>query len=149
MAFKFSLETVLKHRKRLEEAAQREFVEAQAAVDECLRKIEMMYQRSDEVRDDILTAQVQGSSAKVNEIREMEIFLGGQKIRIETLRQHARQLLVIAEEKQEALIAAAQDKKTLVKLKEKRKLEYEAWLKQIEAKELDDMTMVRHGWGKR
>ena len=47
MAFKFNLETVLKHRTRLEEAAQREFAEAQQAVDQILNKIESMYTRLD------------------------------------------------------------------------------------------------------
>jgi flagellar FliJ protein len=149
MSFKFSLESVLKHRKRLEEIAQREFAEAQASVDALLRKIEAMYARLDEVREEILGAQKAGSAAKLEEIREMEHFMAGQKIRIETLRQEARVLLQIAEEKQELLIAAARDKKMLVKLKEKKKLEYQEWLKTVEQKELDDMTMVRQAWGKK
>ena len=147
MGFKFNLETVLKHRKRLEEFAQREYAEAQAAVDECLRRIEAMYLRSDEVREEILSAQKAGN--QVESIRAMEEFLQGQKIRIETLRQHARVLLQTAEEKQEALITAAQNKKMLVKLKEKKKIAYQDWLKSVEQKEQDDMTSVRYAWGKK
>jgi flagellar protein FliJ len=149
MAFKFNLESVLKHRKRLEELAQREYAEAQANVDECLRKIEGMYKRLDEVRIEIQQAQSNGTAHKVQEIREMEQFIGGQKIRIEALRQAARILLQIAEEKQEALIAAARDKKMLVKLREKKKVEYQEWLRGIETKEMDDMTSVRQAWGKK
>jgi flagellar FliJ protein len=149
MRFKFSLEAVLKYRRRVEEIAQREFAEAQAAVDDCLRKIEAMYKRSDEVREDISGAQKGGKVDGVEHIREMELFLAGQKIRIATLRQHARELLQIAEEKQEALIQAAQDKKSLEKMKEKRFAEWETWLRKLEAKELDDMTTVRQGWGKK
>lgn len=149
MAFKFGLENVLKHRKRLEEIAQREFAEAQANVDTLLRKIEDMYHRLDEVREEILAAQKSGSAAKLLEIREMELFMGGQKIRIEALRQEARILLQVAEEKQELLIAAARDRKMLVKLKEKKQIEYRDWLKTVEQKELDDMTMVRQSWGKK
>ena len=149
MAFKFGLESVLKHRKRLEEIAQREFAEAQASVDAMLRRIEDMYRRLDEVREEILAAQKSGSAAKLHEIREMETFMGGQKIRIEALRQEARQLLQIAEEKQELLIAAARDRKMMVKLKEKKQTEYRDWLKTVEQKELDDMTMVRQSWGKK
>lgn len=149
MAFRFSLETVLKHRQRLEEFAQREYAEAQAAVDACLKRIEDMYKRADEVREEVLNAQRGGSSGQIEEIRGMEQFLGGQKLRIESARQEARHLLMIAEEKQEALILAAREKKTLVKLKEKRRSEYVQWLKQVEAKELDDMTMVREARGRR
>lgn len=149
MAFRFALESVLKHRKRLEEVAQREFAEAQAAVDECLRRIEAMYTRMDEVREEILAAQVDGSVRRIEEVREMESFLGGHKIRVEALRQEARRLLEIAEEKQEALIEAAREKKILAKLREKRMLEYREWLRQMETKELDDITMVRRAWVKR
>ena len=148
MAVKFNLETVLKHRKRLEEFAQREFAEAQAAVDDILQRIEDMYTRSDEVREEIHAAQEDGSFQKIQEVREMEQFLGGHKIRIETLRLEARRLLQIAEEKQEALIAAAREKKILVKLREKRLTEHREWLRQLETKELDDLTMTRRAWGK-
>lgn len=148
MAFKFNLEAVMKYRKRLEEFAQREFAEAQAAVDEILQRIEDMYTRSDEVRDEIHAAQGDGSFQKIQEVREMEQFLGGHKIRIEALRLEARRLLQIAEEKQEALIEAAREKKILVKLREKKLTEYREWLRQMETKELDDLTMTRRAWGK-
>ena len=143
MAFKFGLDTVLKHRGRLEDVAQREYAEAQAAVDECLTQIERMYQRSDEVREEIAEAEQTGTAGKLAEIREMEHFLSGQKIRIERMRLKARELLAAAEDKHEALIVAARERKILVKLKEKKLFEYKAWLQRIEAKELDDLTMVR------
>ncbi len=143
MAFKFGLDTVLKHRGRLEDVAQREYAEAQAAVDECLTQIERMYQRSDEVREEIAEAEQTGTAGKLAEIREMEHFLSGQKIRIERMRLKARELLQLAEEKHEALIVAARERKILVKLKEKKLFEYRAWLQRIEAKEQDDLTMVR------
>lgn len=149
MRFRFSLESVLKHRTRLEEIAQREFAEAQARVDECLRQIEAMYKRMDEVREEILRAQGEGSSEKIEEVREMETFINGQKLRIERLRLHARELLQIAEEKQDALILAAQEKKILQRLKEKRQLEHRQHMNLIEAKELDDLTMVRQAWRKK
>jgi len=147
--FRFGMDAVLKHRKRLEEVAQREFAEAQAAVDECLTQIESMYTRMDEVREEIMLAEQMGTPGKLEEIREMEHFLGGQKIRVERLRLKARELLQTAEEKHEALIGAAREKKIMVKLKEKKFAEYQAWIQRIEAKELDDLTMVRTARGKR
>lgn len=149
MKFKFNLENVLKHRKRLEELAQREFAEAQANVDECLRKIEGMYKRLDEVREEVAEAQRARQGQSIEQIREMEHFMGGHKIRIEAMRQAARVLLQIAEEKQEALVAAARDKKMLIKLKDKKKIEHQEWLRQVETKEQDDMTMARQAWGKK
>lgn len=143
MPFRFGLNTVLKHRQRLEDVAQREFAEAQAAVDECLRAIEAMYQRMDEVREDISTAQKKGDGHHLQQIVEMEGFLNGQKLRIDRLRLKARELLVVAEEKHEALIEAAREKKILVKLKEKRFAEYKERLSRIEYKEMDDLTHTR------
>lgn len=146
MAFRFGLDSVLKHRQRLEEVAQRDFADAQAAVDAVLKRLEEMYTRMDEVREEIAQAQ---ADSRLVDVREMESFLGGHKIRIETLRQEARGLLQIAEEKQEALIMAAQEKKVLVKLKDKRLAEYKEWLNRMEAKVQDDQTMMRQAWGKR
>lgn len=149
MAFRFGLETVLKHRKRLEDAAQREYAEAQQAVNDVLAAIEQMYVRMDEVREEIAAAQKVGTREKVAEVVACEQFLNGLKIHIEARRLEARQLMVVAEEKQELLIAAARDKKILMKLKERRQNEYRERLRRIEAKELDDITMVRQAWGKR
>lgn len=148
MAFRFGLDPVLKHRKRLEEIAQREFAEAQIAVDEILRRLEIMYERLDQVRIEIAQAEQQGSSRQLELVRTMENFITGQKVRIESVRLEARRLLEAAEDKQEALIVAAQEKKVLFKLKEKRLTEYREWLKKIEAKTLDDQTMMRQAWGK-
>ena len=149
MAFKFNLQSVLKHRERLEDAAQKEFAEAQRAVDEILKRIEEMYRRMDEVRSEIHEAQIIGTPQKVEEIRAMEEFLINHRRRIDQTRREARELMMVAEQKQEALILAAQEKKILVKLKEKRLAEYREWLNRMEAKELDDITMTRQGWGKR
>ena len=44
---------------------------------------------------------------------------------------------------------AAQEKKVLVKLKEKRLTEYKDWLNRIEQKNADDQTNMRQAWGKR
>ena len=149
MAFKFGLDSVLKYRKRLEDVAQRAFVDAQKAVDEVLQRLEGMYARLDEVREEILRTQQSGSKGNLELVREMELFVSGQKIRIASTRQEARDLLQKAEEQQELLIAAAREKKILVKLKEKRLTEYKTWLDHIEAKNQDDQTMMRQGWGKR
>ena len=148
MAFRFNLETVLQQRGRAEEAAQREYAEAQAAVNEVLQLIESMYRRADEAREEILAAQKKGTAAALEEVRALEEFLIAQRRRIEYARLQARELMAVAEEKQEALIHAAREKKVLVKLKEKRQREYREWLARMEAKELDDMTTIRQAWRK-
>lgn len=149
MVFKFGLDSVLKHRKRLEEVAQREFAEAQAAVDAVLARLEEMYKRMDEVREEIQSIQLSNRADKIEQIRGMEFFINGQKARIEQVRQEARTLLQVAEAKQEDLIYAAREKKVLVKLKEKRWAEYREWRERIEAKMMDDQSMMARAWGKR
>lgn len=148
MKFRFGLENVLKHRQRCEEVAQREYAEAQFAVDECLRKLEAMYQRMDEVRVEIHSLQKQGTNQALVQINEMEHFLKGQLIRIEAQREQARQLLMVAEQKQEALVLAAQESKILEKLKDKKMSQHRERLKVLEAKQLDDLTMTRVVWRK-
>lgn len=145
MAYKFALESVLRHRQRLEDEAQREFLVAQAAVNEALAVIESMYKRFDEVREEIGEAQRAGTSGHIALVVEMEAFLIGFTRQIEMKRLEARELLMVAESKQETLVLAAREKKVLAKLKEKRLLERKEWLKQIEVKEMDDMTTMRRG----
>jgi flagellar FliJ protein len=147
LGFRFGLETVLKHRKRLEDVAQREFLEAQRALNECLGRIDSMYKRMDEVRMEIHQAQANGNRQALNEILESELFINGQKIRVQAERLKARQLMQIVEQKQEALILASREKKILVQLKDKKLVEYKEWLARIEAKALDDLTTTRFGWG--
>jgi flagellar FliJ protein len=149
MAFRFNLESVLKHRHRLEEMAQREFAEAQQALNEILLKIEGMYRRLDEAREEIAAAERVGGPRQIEEIRALEQFMGGFRRRIDETRLRARELMAATEEKQEALIAAAREKKILIKLRERRLHEYRERLGRIEAKELDDMTMIRQARGKR
>lgn len=147
MAFRFGLESVLKHRKRVEDVAQREYIEAQQILDACLARIDAMYKRMDEVRMEIQQAQQNGSKQSLNEILEMEFFITGQKVRIQSERMEARRLMQIAEEKQDQLIHASREKKILVQLKEKKMSEYKEWLARLEAKALDDLTTTRFGWG--
>lgn len=128
--------------------AQRDLAEAQHAVDACLENIEAMYRRNDEVREEILNCQKQGDAQALHQIHERETFLRGQRQRIEQERLEARRLMAIAEEKHEILIAAARDKKILEKLKERKRQQYQEWIRQLEAKQLDDQTMTRMAWRK-
>ena len=105
-----------------------------------------MYQRLDEVRDEISATQQQASAHQVENVREMESFLIGHKRRIDAVRLEARELMRIAEDKQEALIVAARERKVLDKLKEKRMTEHKEWLNRVEQKAADDQTMARQAW---
>jgi flagellar export protein FliJ len=146
MAFKFGLEPVLKHRERLEEIAHMEYTQARAKVDAAMDGLETMCSLITEIRAEIASALKSGSLLIAH---EMEDFLAGHKIRIDRLRQQARELLRQAEDKQDVLIKAARERKVLAILKDRKLAEYRDWLRRIEAKALDDQTMTRQVWGKR
>jgi flagellar export protein FliJ len=98
------------------------------------------------VREEIAVTQKHAGAHQVETVRDMESFLIGHKRRIDAVRIEARDLMRIAEDKQEALILAARERKVLVKLKEKRQTEHNAWLNRVEQKDADDQTMARQAW---
>lgn len=142
MAFRFSMESILKHRKRQEELAQKEVADAQSNLEACLRTIEDMYRQIDETRDSISRNERSGQ-ADVHWIVTSEAFIEAQKIRIHKERMHARELIRVLEDKQEALVERLHERKIIEKLKERREQEYKERMARLEQKELDDMTNSR------
>lgn len=149
MAFEFKFATLLKHRKRLEEAAQRDYLEAKAILDHCLEGIEALYISIEETRLQISLWQRRGQVDDLMQISDGERFIDGQKIRIERERIKARQLMAIVEEKQELLVEAAREFKKIDKLKEKLKAEHKKEAKKREVKRLDDLVVIRANRGER
>lgn len=145
MKFIFSLESVLKHRRRLEDQAKREYLEAKHAVDTLLGEINEMYLRIDQTREAIHQETLGHSTAPRLEF--LSAFIEGQKVKIETARKKARELLAIAEEKQELLIHAQKEKKVLEKLKDRRWLEFKKDRRHREIKQLDEIVTMRSGRG--
>ncbi|MCB0365222.1 MAG: flagellar export protein FliJ [Bdellovibrionaceae bacterium] len=146
MSYKFPFETLLKHRKRIEEAAQRDYFQAKLAVDESLDKINGMYKSLDQTRTEIQQLQKGGNQA-IASINQREEYINGLRVRIEQERQVARQLMMVAEEKLHILMEAAKEHKSLDKLKEKRSQEHRQAKKKKEIKEVDEMVTMRHKRG--
>lgn len=145
MGFKFSLEAVLKYRKRLEDQAKKNFAESQQKLDEAKQKLKSMYQLIDRSREEIASFQTSGRSKGVSEILERESFIQGQGLRITRHREEMRTLQQDLEEKQEALILALRERKTLEKLKERKKREYDMEVARKEALILDEIATIRAG----
>jgi flagellar FliJ protein len=148
VAFRFSLESVLKHRKRQEDVAHREFVEAQVVVEECFKRIDTMYRQIDATRTEIAVMVKVGKPSDLHFVRSSETFIEAQKIRIHKERMRARELIRMMEEKETILLQCLADRKTMDKLKEKRLEEYKARLALLEQKELDDLTNARWARGR-
>jgi flagellar protein FliJ len=149
VAFRFPLETVLKHRKRQEEMAQREFMESQSVVEACLRGIEAMYQSIDDTRNLIAVHEKSGTYRDLQLIQSSQLFIEGQKRRVHAERLKARELIRDLEMKQEILIEKLHERKIMDKLKERRFEEYKVRIAMLEQKELDDLTSARMGGGRR
>ncbi len=145
MKFKFSLESVLKHRKRQEEEAYRAFVESKNALDEAQRILKEMYAKVDQSREKIAALQTRSAKNGLSEILQNESFIQGQGLRIRKHREKMRELQLDLEEKQEALVLALRERKTLEKLKERKKREHDMEVARREALEMDEIATIRAG----
>lgn len=140
--FKFAFDKLLDHKRTLEDVARREYFEAQRLVDIAKKELEEMYKRIDDSRaraHDIETA----GGRQAPTLSQIDEFINLQKIRIERHRLKIRELNAVAEQKQELLIEAAKERKTLEKLREKRMEEYDLQAKLAEMKEVDELVVTR------
>jgi flagellar FliJ protein len=140
--FKFAFDKLLDHKRTLEDVARREYFDAQRLVDLAKEELEEMYKRIDESRvraHDIETA----GGRQAPTLSQIDEFINLQKIRIERHRLKIRELNAVAEQKQELLIEAAKERKTLEKLREKRMEEYDLQAKLAEMKEVDELVVTR------
>ncbi len=142
MKFNFRLETLMRQRGAERDAAQRIYAEAQNQVQVQLALIKRFYEELDNAR--LLCDQKQSSpGAKSDGLVQIDEYIDGQKIRIRLAREKARELMAVAEEKLEILVDKMQAYKVLEKLKDKKKLEFKKEYKKKQAKDLDDMTVMR------
>lgn len=142
MKFEFSLESLLEHRRRLEEVAQRDWAEAQAKVDRAVARLNEYYDQVDQARHRSASLETQGG-AQAGALISIDEFIAGQRYRIETQRQTIRELKVEAERLQEILIEAAKETKTLEKLKERQFEEFKLKRRKAETKAIDELVVTR------
>lgn len=141
MKFKFKLEAVMKYRKVLLQEAQKEYFEAKSRLDECLAEINQMYEDMDTYRREIVLAQQATTQPKA--LASMEVYIDGLKIKIERTRQRARELMMVAEDKQDVFIQRAKEFKMIEKLKLRRRHVFDEQSKKREQKQADDMQVMR------
>lgn len=142
MKFEFSFETLLDHRRKLEDAARREWTEAQAKVDKAKKELDELYGQIDSARERVATLEKTGG-AQAGSLVSISEFISGQNVRIEKHRYMMRDLITDAEQKRDVMVEAAKETKTLQKLKEKKKAEYKAKQKKRELKEVDELIVTR------
>ncbi len=143
MKYKFSLEVLLDHRKKLENEARRNFMLAQSRVDDAITELNGFYDQVDRTRTENGDIEKSGGRASPK-LMANDDFIAGQKFRIEAQRLKIRELKVIADELMEIMIEAAKEAKTLEKLKERRTDEHKIAERKHELKETDEIVVLRH-----
>lgn len=142
MKFKFVFAKLLEHRRKLEDIARKNYLEAQAKVDTSMRMLDGFYEQVEHARKQAgELSQTDGPHAA--SLGQIDQFINGQKIRIERQRAEVRELMGEAERMQELLIEAAKETKTLDKLRERRHEEYKVKRKKMELKEADELVVTR------
>lgn len=142
MKFKFSYEKLLSHKQTLEEIAQKNLAEAQSRLDDAKAELEGLFKAVDDARARAFETERQGGMSQ-NSGALADEFANGQKIRIAKQREVIRERNMDVEQRQEELILAARERKTLEKLREKKLEEFKTELKRKEQKDVDDMITMR------
>ncbi len=148
MKFKFSLEAVLKNAIQQEGEAKRSFFQARNKLDQCLGQIQTHFDQIRMARDKIAREEQGRERGAVDRITQLQSYIFGLEIKIKQERLKARDLMMDVEAKQETLVEASKERKTLDVLKERKYQEYRQTLKKREGRELDDIVVMRSGRGR-
>lgn len=143
MKFKFPLQNVMKHRKVLEDLAQRDYQEANARLNEEEKKLAKLYEAVDLARQFSFKTQVHGGSAG-SALSQVDDFLKGQDIRIERQKKVIEEQRKIVEDFQEILRQRAVEYKIIEKYKDRKLDEFKVEKNKKEQKSADDMVSSRY-----
>jgi flagellar FliJ protein len=142
MKFKFSLEKVLRHRHLQEDLAQRDFMEAQNALNDQIAILQNMIS----LKEDALAERaqlVQTTQSWSSTIEQINQFLIGQDVRIKNQNQRLLEYEKTVESKREILRKASVEVKIIEKLKEKKLEDFKKESQRQEQNELDELAALR------
>jgi len=143
MKFIFAYEKLLNHYQQQEEIARRDYYDAVGKLDLEKLKYQAQWDLHDEAVAEIYDLRLQPKGAPAGRLVQLDSFIDGQKIRIERQRQVVINHTSIVEQKQEVLIFAVKEKKTLEKLKEKKLFEFKREEVKKERKVNDELVVTR------
>jgi flagellar protein FliJ len=143
--FVFKLQSVLEHRKAIEEIALREFSDATVKLNSERRTMTALVEK-----ERLLIGQWRELAGRPAKASDFSLY--GEYIkRVKQSRCDQATILSAAEEETErkraALLAIVKERKILEKLKEKRHLAYEARNAERERKTLDEVAILKFKWG--
>jgi flagellar FliJ protein len=142
MKFRFNLEKVLQHRKTLEDVAQRDFHEAQAALNIEIEKLKKIFTDVAEARERAYRLQSEGGST-TPALAQIDEFIRMQDFRKERQQEKIKECESLVESLREILRQRAIDTKIMVELKEKKKAEFHVEQRKLEQKFVDEMNVTR------
>lgn len=143
MKFKFKLEKVLVHRKILENIAQKDFQEAQAACNLQIDVLNRLRLEKSDARKRAFSDQSQTGGQVLESLKQVHDFIQLQDIRIEKQIKTIAECEKLVEARREVLRQKAMDTKIIEKLKEKKKQQYLEEERISEQKESDDNSSMR------
>ncbi len=149
MKFNFSLQKVLEHRKVLEDLAQKDFQEGLAAL---VHEQNLLTQLQDQTRlayDEVFQAQHSKSGQTSDQLRQLNEFIAGQKVRIERQKAKIQEFINRVEGLREILREKAVDYKIIERLRERKKTEYNDEAARRDQKEMDEIAILRKAHGNR
>ena len=148
MGYKFPFAGLLKYRKSQEEVCRREFFAAQTEVEKALENIRGMYDSRDRARHEAEQLSRRGGQTSM-QLQGIADYIEGLNLKIDRERSRARDLMQIADDKRDILVAAARETKVLEKLEEKRPQAYRDTQKKIEEKRTQDLVTMRFARGEK
>ena len=144
--FKFPFENVLRHRKTLENLAQKEFQTAMSELNQQLDLLEKMKQEKVDARKEAYAKQIAGGQAGPA-LGQIGDFLKLQDIRIEKHQKKIQEIEKRVEELREILRQRALDSKIIESYKDRKKDDFKLEQKKLEQKQMDDVVSSRFNFG--
>jgi flagellar FliJ protein len=142
--FVFELQTVLEHRKTMEEMALREFSDATVTLN-----AERMTMTALTEREALLIAQWRELAGQPAKASDFSLYADYIK-RVQHSRRDQAAIVNTAEEEVErkriALLAIVKERKMLETLKEKKRLAYESLIAEQERKTMDEVAILKFKW---
>ena len=143
MKFIFGYQKLLQYYHQQEEIARRDYNESLNRLEVEKSKYQGMWDLHDNAISEIYELRQLPQGAPAMKLSHLDEFVEGQKVRIERKRQVVINHTSIAEQKQEVLISAVKEQKTLEKLKEKKYMEFKKLELKKERKANDELVVTR------
>lgn len=138
----FALDSVLKFRKRQENLAQEQFVQARIAAENAEKKLENAKIKQEKLINDLQTEQKKGLF--VHDLARFEDRIQYGKRQIQLLKKNLQKKNDVTQKKRRHLIEKSKEFKTLDSLKEQQNKSWKNYLEKQEAAMLDEIAILHH-----